>query len=131
MSKRFVSILTLCAMMATAAHAQYGGGQRGGGGGGRGGRGGRTQSPPSNPTASPAPAAPKPVGDIEIIGVIKAIDPANSRITIAYEPVEDLHWPAGTTPFVVSKTALFNGVTVGEKVRFKLDSQQISSLSPY
>jgi Cu/Ag efflux protein CusF len=130
MSKRFAAIVTLCVIAATAAHAQYGGG---GGGGGRGGRGGRTQTPPSNPTSTPtpAPAPAKPVSSIEIVGVIKAIDPNNSRVTIAYEDVEALNWPAGTMPFVVSKAELLKGATVGQKVRFKLDSQQISSLTPY
>jgi Cu/Ag efflux protein CusF len=134
MSKRLFSIVILCAITATAAQAQYGGGGMGGGrGGGHGGRGGRSQPATSKPTASPTPApvAPKPVSDIEIIGVIKAIDAAASRITIEYEPVEALRWPAGTMPFVVSKTALLNGATVGEKVRFKIDSEQISSLTPY
>lgn len=132
MSKRVVPLLTLCLIAAaSAAHAQYGGG--GGGGGGHGGRGGRGQSPSSKPAATPAPAATpvKPVSSIEIIGVIKAIDPDTDRITIAYEDVQALNWPAGTMPFVVSKTALLKSASVGEKVRFKLDSQQISELAPY
>ncbi|MDB5445309.1 MAG: hypothetical protein JWQ97_626 [Phenylobacterium sp.] len=71
------------------------------------------------------------MSSIEIIGVIKAIDPNNNRVTITYEDVEALNWPAGTMPFVVSKTELLKGATVGEKVRFKLESQQISTLTPY
>jgi Cu/Ag efflux protein CusF len=71
------------------------------------------------------------VGSIDIIGVIKAIDPNNNRVTIAYEDVEALNWPAGTMPFVVSKTALLKAASVGEKVRFRLESQQISALTPY
>jgi Cu/Ag efflux protein CusF len=71
------------------------------------------------------------VSSIEIIGVIKAIDADANRITIAYEDVEGLNWPAGTMPFVVSKTELLKGASVGEKVRFKLESQQISALTPY
>jgi len=132
MAKRVVSIVIVCVMAATAAHAQVGGGGRGGGGG-HGGRGGGSHPAPTDPTSSNAPAraAPKPVSSIEIVGVIKAIDAANSRVTIAYEAVEALGWPAGTMPFVVSKTALLRDATVGEKVRFTLDSEQISSLSPY
>ena len=34
-------------------------------------------------------------------------------------------------PFVVSKAELLNGITVGEKVRFHLESQQISTLAPF
>ena len=134
MSKRVAPLLALGLIAAaTAAHAQYGGGG-GGGGGGHGGRGGRSQSPSSKPASTtPAPAATpvKPVNSIEIIGVIKAIDPATDRITIAYEDVQALNWPAGTMPFVVAKTALLKSASVGEKVRFKLDSEQISELTPY
>ena len=137
MSKRLVPIVILCVIAATAAHAQYGGGGGGGGegGGGRGGHGGRgrTQAPPSNPTSTSTPARPpaKPVSSIEIIGVIKAIDPSTNRITIAYDDVEALNWPAGTMPFVVSKSALLKAASVGEKVRFRLESQQISALTRY
>lgn len=134
MTKRAAPILALCLIVAaTAAHAQYGGGAGGGAAGGRHGGGGRSPSPSSKPAAAPAPAAAavKPVSSIEIIGVIKAIDPATDRITIAYEDVQALSWPAGTMPFTVSKTALLKSASVGEKVRFKLDSQQISELTPY
>jgi Cu(I)/Ag(I) efflux system protein CusF len=68
---------------------------------------------------------------IEIVGVIKAIDPEASRITIAYEPVDALDWPAGTMPFVVSKPALLTAAAVGQKVRFRLESQQITDLTPF
>lgn len=78
----------------------------------------------------PAPPL-KATSTIEIIGVIKAIDASNNRVTIAYDDVEALSWPAGTMPFVVSKAELLKGASVGEKVRFKIESQQISSLAPY
>jgi Cu(I)/Ag(I) efflux system protein CusF len=68
---------------------------------------------------------------VEIVGVIKSIDPAAGRITINYEPVEALNWPAGTTPFVVSKTALLSAASVGQRVRFHLESQQIADLKPF
>jgi Cu/Ag efflux protein CusF len=148
LSKRLIPIMVLSLFAATAAHAQYGGGGMGGGGmggggmggggggmgggGGHGGHGGRSR-PQSDPTATPAPAATpeKPVSSIQIVGVIKAIDPGADRVTIAYEDVQALNWPAGTMPFQVSKTALLKGATVGEKVRFTLESQQIASLTPY
>ena len=124
---------------AAAAHAQYGGGMGGGGGGmggggGHKGHGGRSQ----DPSSSPSPASPErppppatPLNKIEIVGVIKAIDRATDRITIAYEAVDALNWPAGTMPFGVSETALLKDAAVGEKVRFKLQSQQISELHPF
>ena len=105
----------------------------GGGGGHGGGHGGRSKSAPAEPSSTPAPAATpeKPVNSIQIVGVIKAIDPGADRVTIAYEDVQALNWPAGTMPFQVSKTALLKGASVGEKVRFTLESQQIASLTPY
>lgn len=114
------------------------GGMGGGGGGGGGGRhgghrGGQSQNgdKPAQPSKGPKPEPEKPVNQIEIVGVIRAIDPASGRITIAYEPVDELNWPAGTMPFVVGKTALLKDATVGEKIRFKLDNQQISALRPF
>ena len=73
----------------------------------------------------------KPLSSIELTGVIKAIGPAADSVTIAYEANDALNWPAGTKPFIVEKSALLTGATVGEKVRFTLDSQQIGTLSPY
>ena len=107
-------------MAATAAHAQFGGAGHPHGGG-------------SGSSSRPAAAAPRPVpvSDTDIIGVIKAIDPAANRITIAYEPVPARNWPAGAMPFVVAKPELLTGATVGEKVRFKVDSQRIVELNPY
>ena len=59
--------------------------------------------------------------------MVKAVDADTGRITISYDTVEALNWPPGTQPFPVAKSALLNGVTVGEKVRFSLDSGQIST----
>ena len=147
MSKRVALMVAMFLAAASAAHAQYGGGGMGGGGmggggmggggmgggGGHGGRGKRTQAPPSNPTpaATPKPTAAKPVSSIEIVGVIKSIDPNTDRVTIAYEDVPALSWPAGTMPFAVAKSELLKGASVGEKVRFTLDSQQIETLRAY
>lgn len=132
---RFVTAVcaaAVCLTFSTLADAQFGGG---GGGGGHGGRGGRSQGKPSssNSTQTPSKATPAetPLDEIQIVGVVKAIDPKTERVTIAYEPVEALNWPKGTMPFEVAKMALLKDVTVGEKVRFKLQSQQISELKPF
>lgn len=116
MRKRPV-LLLICLLAATAAYAQPGGGR----GGGRPSGGG-----PTAPRKGP-----KPLNQLQIVGVIKAIDTAAGRLTIAYEPVEPLNWPAGAQPFPVGKSALLNGVSVGEKVRFTLDSGEITTLAPF
>ena len=62
--------------------------------------------------------------------MITAIDAANGRVTITYDQVDALNWPRGTTPFAVEKPALLTGLSVGEKVHFHVESQQISSIAP-
>lgn len=124
MSKQLIP-LVLCLLVATSAYAQGGGGHRGGGRS----SGGSKPAPAAGPSAPKK--APTPVDQLEIIGEIKAIDRATGRVTIAYQAVEALNWPAGVQPFPVAKTALLDGATVGEKVRFNVDSGQISALKPF
>ncbi len=100
MFKRAAALLTIGLMFASAAQAQSGGGGRGHGGGG--GRGGHPQGAARPPAAAPA----KPFTQPEIVGVVKAVDLDTGRVTIAYEAVEALDWPAGAQPFPVSKAAL-------------------------
>jgi hypothetical protein len=117
MFKRVVPLFVIL-LAATSTHAQSGHG-RGGGGGGRAPSGG-SSSPTSAPT--PAPKPPKPTNQIEIIGVVRGID---------YQAVDGLNWPPGTMPFAVYNADLLKTVTVGQRVRFKLDSQQITELTGY
>ena len=113
--------LLICLMVATTAHAQGGGGR------------GRGDSPPGGSRSGPSPQkrAQTPVNQLQIIGVVKAIDLETQRITIAYDAVEALNWPPGTMPFPVSKTAMLTSATVGEKVRFGIDGGQISALKAF
>ena len=129
MYKQIVSSLTICLTAGSLAHAQSSGGGRYAPGGG----GVSTSTSASAPATSsaPPPVKPTPPSQIEIVGVVTAIDVKAERITIAYDAVEALNWPRGTTPFVVAKSAFLTGVTVGEKVRFKIDSQQIADLRPF
>ncbi len=138
MPRLLLPCLMIGLLAATAAQAQIGGGGPGGGGGsgGGGGRHHRGGQQPSGGSATPAPpgaAIPRqrPANQIEIVGVIREISPDGARVTIAHEPVDELNWPAGTQPYPVEKSDLLKGVTVGEKVRFWLDSAQISDLKPY
>jgi Cu/Ag efflux protein CusF len=63
--------------------------------------------------------------------VVRGIDLDAKRITIAYQAVDGLNWPPGTMPFAVYNADLLKTVTVGQRVRFKLDSQQITELTGY
>ena len=136
---RLPAIQMLCAALAVwllaalPVQAQYGGGGGGGGGHGRGNRGSSTPSTPDTSAApAPAPIPPeKPVDQIDIIGVVEAIDLDADRITIAYEPVPGLGWPRGSMPFEVSQPNLLKAVSVGDRVRFRLESHQIYQMAPF
>ena len=144
MSKHVFLVLTALLFTAGAAEAQFtGGGMSGGGmgggamggGGGHGGGGRRQQAPPEPPAESAPPEHPKPGRETapdkaQITGVIIAIDTANGRVTIRYDEVDALNWPAGTTPFTVEKPSLLSGLAVGQKVHFHVQSQQVSSIEP-
>ena len=133
-------MLTLGFLLAgTAARAQGfpgggGGSPRGGGGGGggRGGGGGGGRGGSSSADGPPAPPSVKQVAanQIDIVGVVKEIGPED-RITIDYEEAPGLDLPAGSRSFIVAKTSLLKDITVGEQVRFRLDSQQVSLLAPF
>ncbi|HEY1750493.1 MAG TPA: copper-binding protein [Caulobacteraceae bacterium] len=130
MLKRLIPLLMMGLMAATAAHAQYGGGH-GGGGRGRQPSGGSSDRPAAASKPAAAPKPPKPMNQVEIVGVVDAVDAGAKRVTITYDAVDELNWPHGTTQFAVYQADLLKAVKVGERVRFKLDSMQITDLAPY
>ena len=134
-ARAYAAVLLLAAGLAAAtpAAAQYGRGQSGRPGQGRppASRAPSRPPPQSRPAIPPPRQAPFKPGEIFGVGVVRAVDVVGGRVTIAYEPIESINWPAGTMPFVVAKSALLEGVTPGEKVRFRLESQQIAELRPF
>ena len=123
MVMRKITATALMIALATAipAHAQRPGGR---------GHGGKPSSgPPPSATATPAPRQ-APLNQIQITGVVQAVDPAAERITIAYEAVDALNWPAGVMPFAMGKPGLLTAIKVGQKVRFRIESQRIVDLQP-
>jgi hypothetical protein len=134
MLRRLIPILLIALAVGTSAHAQFGGPGGGGRGGGHGGQGqppSDGNSPAPAPKAAPPPKPPKPMNRIQIVGVVQAIDPDSKRVTITYDANDELNWPRGTTQFGVYTADLLKGVSVGEKVRFTLDSDQISEIGAY
>lgn len=115
-------------LVGAAANAQ----PLGGPGGGRGRDGGVAGGAQSSGDRPPPPPAIKPftASQIDMVGVVKEVGP-NDRITIEYEAAPALTLPAGIRQFVVAKTSLLKDVTVGEQVRFRLDSQEVSVLAPF
>lgn len=130
-TRRSVAPLLLVALMAaTPALAQYGRGTNGRPGQGRPPPASRAPSRPSTHVRSPPPPpqAPFKMSDVVGVGVVQALDLEAGRVTIAYGPIESLNWPSGTKPFAVAKSAHLVGVAPGDKVRFRLESQQIADL---
>ena len=128
MLKRLAPFLAILLIAGPTAHAQSSGG--GHGHGGRGGHQGGGSSPAPTTDSTPTHAQ-TPLDQVEIVGVVKTIGPEPDRITIAYDAVDALNWPAGTMPFTASKPELLTGASVGQKVRFKMESQHISEFKPF
>lgn len=116
--RRVLLIAGLLAALASGdiAAAQYGGRGRGEGSDG------------SRPRGAPPAAPPVAADQVVITGVVVALGPEPDRVTIAYGAVDALNWPAGSTPFVVTNPALLNGIAVGQRVRFKIESAHIYAL---
>ena len=55
--------------------------------------------------------------------VVKAVDAANGKVTLAHEPVKSLNWPAMTMGFSVNDKALFDNLPVGKKVEVEFIQQ--------
>jgi Cu(I)/Ag(I) efflux system protein CusF len=73
--------------------------------------------------ARPAPDAPAKAALHQATGVVKAIDPASGKVTLAHEAIKSLNWPAMTMNFAVTDKALFDKLTVGKKVEVELIKQ--------
>jgi Cu(I)/Ag(I) efflux system periplasmic protein CusF len=54
------------------------------------------------------------------IGVVKNIDAADGKVTLAHEPIRTLNWPAMTMAFKVKDKKLIENVVPGSKVEFTL-----------
>ena len=87
---------------------------------------------PPDQNQRPKVVAPPPVATDQVIitGVVTALGPEPDRVTIAYGAVDALNWPAGSTPFVVTRPDLLKGISVGQRVRFKIESAHIYEIEP-
>src|SRR5436190_1734991 len=50
------------------------------------------------------------------IAVVKEVDAANGKVTLAHEAVKSLNWPAMTMAFAVKDKMLLDKLAVGKKV---------------
>lgn len=61
----------------------------------------------------------------EVTGVVKAVEQAKDRVTLAHSPVKSLQWPAMTMRFAVNDKSLFDKLAIARKVAFVFEKQDI------
>lgn len=65
---------------------------------------------------------------IQAQGVVKSLDLANKKVTIAHEPIAALNWPAMTMRFTTEDVALIEALKPQQKVQFTFVQQGNISL---
>lgn len=55
--------------------------------------------------------------------VVKSVDPANGKVTLAHDQVKTLNWPAMTMTFGVKDKSLLDKLAVGKKVDVEFTQQ--------
>lgn len=55
--------------------------------------------------------------------IVKDVDVANGKVTLAHEPVKSLNWPAMTMGFLVKDRMLFDKLPVGKRVGVEVVQQ--------
>ena len=60
------------------------------------------------------------------IGTVKSVDTKKGTVTLDHQAINELSWPAMTMSFKVAKAELLNGITVGQRVNFTLQWNDMS-----
>ena len=60
---------------------------------------------------------------VQAVGVVKAIDAANGKVTIEHEPIAALQWPAMTMRFTLVADTKADDIKPGDKVAFTFVQQ--------
>jgi Cu(I)/Ag(I) efflux system protein CusF len=55
--------------------------------------------------------------------VVKKVDPAGGRVTLAHGPIRSIDWPAMTMAFKVKDKALLDKLAVDKKIEFEFVQQ--------
>lgn len=88
-----------------------------------------TEGPSGMQGMPQSPAAQSSTGaESRGVGVVQSVDAANSKVTIAHEPIESLGWPAMTMAFAVERPELLANVTSGQRVDFTLRGKDMSAV---
>ncbi len=59
----------------------------------------------------------------EAAAVVKNVDAASGKVTLAHEPIKSLNWPAMTMAFAVKDKTLLEKLAVGNKVDVEFNKQ--------
>lgn len=79
---------------------------------------GRAAQPgPAAATSAASSTAPAPLVD----GVVRRVDPAGARVTIAHGPIPNISMPAMTMVFRLKDPAWSARLKAGEQIRFSAD----------
>ncbi|MRW88404.1 copper-binding protein [Duganella sp. FT80W] len=70
----------------------------------------------------PAPAA-AAVMTHQAAAMVKAVDPAKGRVTLAHDAIKTLNWPAMTMAFSVKDRSLLDKLVVGKQVQVTLKQE--------
>ena len=65
-------------------------------------------------------AAPQKAVTAQGIGVVKAVDADKGMVTLAHQPIKEMHWPAMTMSFKVADATQLKGIAAGQHVHFTL-----------
>lgn len=57
------------------------------------------------------------------VAVVKEVDAANGKVTLAHEAIKSLNWPAMTMSFSVKDKMLLDKLAVGKKVNVELKKE--------
>ncbi|HEX9462758.1 MAG TPA: copper-binding protein [Alphaproteobacteria bacterium] len=103
-------------------------------------------SGPANPRGGeghPGSAAPnRPMqmaheghNDVHGTGVVKAVDPAQHKVTLSHQPISQIGWPAMTMEFAVAPAVDLNTVKPENRIDFSMEQGQggmyvIQSIKP-
>lgn len=59
----------------------------------------------------------------QAVAVVKEVDAANGKVTLAHEAVKSLNWPAMTMGFAVKDKMLFDKLVVGKKIHVEFKQE--------
>ena len=73
-------------------------------------------------------AAHAAAGPIAGVGTVTAVDAATGTVSLDHEPIDAISWPAMSMQFTVEDPADLQGIAIGDRVSFELESTNETSV---